>query len=62
MDADKLVGAEELAERLHLSSPRRLHELRQRHPDFPAPLVILRRAMVWYWPDVERWARQAGRL
>lgn len=62
MDAEQLVGAEEIAERLSLSSVRRVHELRQRQEDFPPPLVRLKRAMVWYWPDVERWAKQRGRI
>ena len=62
MDADKLVGAEEIAQRLGVSSVRRVHELRQRNADFPPPLVQLKRTMVWYWPDVERWAKTTGRL
>lgn len=62
VDIDKLVGAEEIAERLGLSSHARVHEIRRRKPDFPAPIVTLKRAMVWYWPDVERWARKTGRL
>lgn len=59
---DQLVGAEEIAERLGLARYQRVHELRRRNPDFPAPVKTLKRAMVWAWPDVERWARRTGRL
>jgi hypothetical protein len=27
---------------------------------FPEPVVVLKRAMVWSWRDVERWARATG--
>jgi hypothetical protein len=62
IDVDNLVGAEEIAERLGLRRYQRVHELRRRHPDFPEPVVRLKRTMVWNWPDVERWARRTGRL
>jgi predicted DNA-binding transcriptional regulator AlpA len=62
VDVDKLVGAEEIAERLGLKRYQRVHELRSRDAEFPAPVVRLKRTMVWYWPDVERWARARGRL
>jgi hypothetical protein len=55
VDVDQLVGAEEIAERLGLSSYQRVHELRRRNPDFPAPVAQTKRTMIWSWPDVERW-------
>ena len=58
---DELVGAAEIAERLG-SAPRTIHAWRRRHPDFPAPVAELTSALVWYWPDVERWARKTGRI
>jgi predicted DNA-binding transcriptional regulator AlpA len=62
VDADQLVGAAEIAERLGLKRYQRVHELRARNPDFPEPIATLQQALVFYWPDVERWARQTGRL
>lgn len=62
VDLDRLVGAEEIAERLGLTRYQRVHELRRRNPDFPQPILQLKRAMIWYWPEVERWARANGRL
>lgn len=59
---DQLVGAEEIAVRLGLTRYQRVHELRRRHEGFPEPVAQLKRAMVWYWPDVERWAKATGRL
>lgn len=62
VDVDQLVGAEDIAERLGLGHYRRVHELRTRKGDFPEPVLRVRRTMVWYWPDIERWAKTTGRL
>ena len=62
VDADGLAGAAELADRLGVARPQVIHEWRRRHADFPEPVAHLRQALVWYWPDVERWARKTGRL
>lgn len=59
---EHLVGAAEIADRLGLAHVQTVHTLRRRHPDFPEPVATLRQAMVWSWPDVERWARATGRL
>jgi hypothetical protein len=59
---DDLVGATEIAARLGLTQSRVVHQWRQRHVDFPAPIATLAMGMVWAWPDVERWARMTGRL
>lgn len=61
MDVDLLVGAEEIPARLGLRRYQRAYEFRSRHEDFAEPLVRLKRTMVRYWPDVERWARSTGR-
>jgi hypothetical protein len=62
IDVDDLVGATEIAERLGLSHAETVHSWRHRHADFPEPVAKLRQAMVWAWPDVEKWARGTGRL
>lgn len=59
---DNLVGAAEIADRLNLKRPQRVHELHQRDENFPEPIATLKQAMIWNWPDVERWARSTGRL
>jgi len=61
VDVDELVGAAEIGERLG-SAPRTVHAWRRRHPDFPEPVAELTSALVWNWPDVERWARKTGRI
>lgn len=58
---DQLVGAAEIAKRLGLA-PRTVHDWRRRHADFPPPVAELTSAHVWAWPDVEKWAKQTGRL
>jgi short subunit dehydrogenase-like uncharacterized protein len=58
---DQLVGAAEIAGRLRLADPRVVHAWHHRHPDFPEPVAKLKQAMVWAWPDVEKWARTTGR-
>lgn len=30
--------------------------------DFLEPALWFKQALVWYWPDVERWAKRTGRL
>lgn len=62
IDADHLVGATEIAERLGVARAQTVHVWRGRHPDFPEPVATLQTAMVWYWPDIETWARRTGRL
>lgn len=62
LDAEHLVGAAEIAARLGVKRPQVVHDWRRRYEDFPDPVAHLRQALVWYWPDVERWARATGRL
>jgi predicted DNA-binding transcriptional regulator AlpA len=57
-----LVGAAEIADRLGVSMPQVVHTWRRRHADFPKPVAVLQLGHIWYWPDVEKWARQTGRL
>ena len=57
-----LVGAHEIAERLGLSHAQSVHTIRKRHADFPAPVANLKTAMIWDWRDVEKWARETGRM
>lgn len=61
VDADHLVGAAEIAARLGVKRPQVVHDWRRRYEDFPEPVAVLRQAMVWSWPDVERWAKRTGR-
>jgi hypothetical protein len=61
IDSDHLVGAAEIAARLGVKRPQVVHDWRRRYPDFPEPVAHLRQALVWNWPDVERWARATGR-
>lgn len=62
LDVDKLVGATEIASRLGVARPQVIYSWRRRHPDFPGPALELSIGLVWYWPEVERWAKATGRL
>jgi len=62
LDVDLLVGAAEIAKRLGLTEQRTVHAWTRRHKEFPLPVVMLERAMIWYWPEVEAWAKQTGRI
>jgi hypothetical protein len=62
IDIDQLVGAVEIADRLGVARPQVVHDWRRRHEDFPAPVAVISRVGLWYWPEVERWARATGRL
>lgn len=62
MSVDQLVGAAEIAQRLGLKSVPTVHQWHRRHDDFPEPVATLTMGLVWYWPDVEKWAKATGRL
>lgn len=62
IDADLLVGTEEIARRLEVARRQTVHVWRSRYEDFPTPVAVVDRTMVWYWPDVEEWARATGRM
>jgi hypothetical protein len=62
VDARDLVGAAEIAEKLGFKHPQSIHTLRRRHAGFPAPVARLKRAYIWSWALVERWARETGRI
>lgn len=59
---EDLVGAAEIAERLGLAQSQTVHSWRRRYSDFPEPIARLRTALIWAWPDIERWAERTGRL
>ena len=64
VDVDQLVGVADLAERLGVRPARHVHRLRA-EAGFPRPVIHVRGGgngvFLWHWPDVERWARRAGR-
>lgn len=62
IDVDHLVGAAEIAARIGVKRPQVVHDWRRRYEDFPEPVAQLEQALVWNWPDVERWAKATGRL
>lgn len=66
VEVDQLVGATEISNRLGLRRSTHVHQLRKNDPIFPAPLTRLSSgtsgAYVWYWPDIEWWARRRGRV
>jgi len=62
VDAGQLVGAAEITQRLGLAHTQAVHNWRTRYADFPQPIAQLEAALIWYWPDVEEWARRTGRF
>lgn len=62
LDADDLVGAAEIAERLGLAQVQTVHTWRRRYEDFPEPVARLKQALIWSWAEVEAWARATRRL
>jgi hypothetical protein len=61
LDADDLVGAAEIAERLGVAQVQTVHTWRRRYGDFPEPVARLKQALIWSWPDVAAWAEATGR-
>ena len=62
LDVEQLVGVSEIARRLGVGRTQAVHMWRKRHADFPQPVAVLDMGLVFYWPDVERWAKATGRL
>ncbi len=65
VDASLLVGSQEIAERLGLRRYQHVHWYREHDPTFPEPVARIgtgRGTLIWYWPDIEAWAKRAGRL
>ena len=66
VDVEHLVGAGEIVRRLGLKRVQELHYFRRSDPSFPEAVFRVAEAgggaHVWYWPDIERWARRKGRL
>ena len=62
VDIDQLVGAAEIAQRLEVANSHVIHVWRRRDSSFPEPVASLKTAMIWYWPDVEKWATKTGRI
>jgi predicted DNA-binding transcriptional regulator AlpA len=52
---DQMVGVAEIAERLGLSQPKRVHDWKKRYADFPQPVATLKAGLVWDWRDIEKW-------
>jgi predicted DNA-binding transcriptional regulator AlpA len=59
-DPEDLMGLTEIAELLGLSRQRTDQLARQ--VGFPAPVATLTGGRIWKRDDVERWARETGRL
>jgi len=67
VDVRHLVGTKEIAARLGVARPQVVHDWRRRHGDdseypFPAPIATVSGVHVWYWPEVQTWAKATGRL
>ncbi len=66
VDVDQLVVARTIAERLGFKRVQLVHYYYRSDDTFPRPVFTVSEgvggALVWYWPDVERWARRTGRL
>jgi 1,6-anhydro-N-acetylmuramate kinase len=64
VDADQLVGSNEIADRLRLKRVQHVHWIRQHDASFPDAVARIGAsgAYVWHWPDIEEWARRSGRL
>jgi hypothetical protein len=62
VDVDDLVTADAIAEQLGVNKGSVVHDWIRRDIGFPDPVVTLGSVRVWAWPDVEKWAKQTGRI
>ncbi|MDQ3176147.1 MAG: hypothetical protein M3Q72_01175 [Actinomycetota bacterium] len=56
VDLAELLDASEVAARLGLSHRNSVSVYRKRHADFPEPVVVKSRCLLWRRSDVEAWA------
>jgi hypothetical protein len=56
---EELVDAREVALRLGMRSARTVLDLRVHRLGFPPPVGRQGRALLWSWPQVERWSEDA---
>ena len=62
VNAEDLVGAHEIAQRLGVARPQAVHLWRRRYKDFPKPVAKLKTALVWDWEEVKEWAKKTKRI
>ncbi len=66
LDVAHLVSSREITDRLDALRPQQVHNWMHTDETFPRPVAVLgaatgRTTLVWYWPEVERWAKRNGR-
>jgi hypothetical protein len=62
VDPDQLVSASDIAHRLGLPRRQAVHWYLRNDDTFPEPVARVgnsgrRPVLIWYWPDVEAWAK-----
>ena len=62
VDPDDLIGAAEVQHILKLSHPNSVTTYLKRYDDFPQPVVVFTKVLVWDWSEVEAWSRRTGRM
>lgn len=60
IDPDDLLDANEVAALLGLTHRQAVATYRVRYDDFPEPVVVKARCMLWRRQDVERWKVSRG--
>ena len=66
VNVDDLAGAYDIAKRLGWQHPEVVHYYLRKDEKFPRPVAAIGgpklKTLVWAMPEVERWARDTGRL
>jgi hypothetical protein len=67
VDPELLVGSREIADRVGARHTQHIQAWLVHDRTFPAPVAVLGRdsgrpTYIWYWPDVEHWAKGKGRI
>jgi predicted DNA-binding transcriptional regulator AlpA len=55
-----LTGIADIAQRASVSA-NTVHKWLMRYPDFPKPLMTLKRGRLWEWRQIEAWLKKTGR-
>jgi predicted DNA-binding transcriptional regulator AlpA len=60
VDLDDIIDAAGVAKVIGLSHRNGVYTYRNRHPDFPEPVLEFNRNFLWLRPDIEAWMRRRG--
>jgi predicted DNA-binding transcriptional regulator AlpA len=60
VDLDDIIDARGVADMIGLAHRNAVYLYRKRYPDFPPPVLVHGRCLLWLRPDIEAWRKGRG--